>query len=141
MSTPQNLRTRSYRHPTRSVLTGKLQNLACVVPVDRLWKRRNENPFGGGVVYVVAFDHCVKIGYTRKLRARICALEKETRQAAEILLVLDSPCRVRPYRLEGRIHKALAAFQFHGEWYRASPEFLAALPIAIYEVLIHEGAA
>ena len=81
-----------------------------------------------GVVYFVsgsADDAPIKIGYaSRSAEERIKALQTGSAFKLEVLAEVEGD-----YPLETKFHKLFSAHRLHGEWFRRTPEIMAAIEV------------
>ena len=75
---------------------------------------KDECPWIGGIVYAVAYDGLCKIGSTKKLDARLAALENELGEKPELLASMEVDAR---WEKEAELHKKYRKHREHGEWF------------------------
>jgi hypothetical protein len=81
-------------------------------------KRDVEAQPGGGVVYVLGFDHYVKIGFSRDFRRRRQALQEGLPRALDTYLIIPGGS----FQTERELHARFAKYRLRGEWFMFAGE-------------------
>lgn len=85
------------------------------------YAERTTRPKRAGVVYFIAANGMVKIGFTQNIDERMKAIQATSPTQIELIGTLPGSLR-----LEREIHERFKHARAHGEWFQATPEILRA---------------